>query len=185
MCLSKDMEKVKGDKTMKDLIPWRKKSEDMMTSRREESSLNLLERTMDHLFEDVFEDVDRSWGRGSVARRSENLAPVFPTFEVSESEDEYCVKAELPGMDEKDIEVSLEGSDLTVRGEKKREKEEKRRDYYVSEVSYGEFSRSIHLPEGIDREKVKALFKKGELTLTLPKTEQGKAYRKRIDVIAA
>ena len=177
--------KVKGDKTMKDLIPWRKKSEDVVTSRREDSSLDLLERTMDHLFEDVFEDIDRGWGMNSLLRRGDAITSAFPSFEVSESDDEFCVKAELPGMDEKDIEVSLEGCDLTVRGERKREKEEKRRDYHVSEVIYGVFKRSIHLPEGVDRDKVKALFKKGELTLTLPKTEQGKAYRKRIDVLAA
>jgi len=172
---------------MKDLIPWRKKSEEVMPSRprREDSSLDLLERRMNHLFENFFEDFDLGWGGSPLMRRGETWEPEAPSFEVSESDEEFCVKAELPGMDEKDIEVSMEGRELTIRGEKKREHEDKHRDYYVSEVSYGEFCRSIQLPEGIDRDKVKAQFKKGVLTLTLPKTEQGKAQRKRIDVIAA
>ncbi len=172
---------------MKDLIPWRKKSEEVVPSRSrwEDPTLDQLERRMTHMFENFFEDFDRGWGRSPLLRRGEEWTAEVPSFEVSESDEEFCVKAELPGMDEKDIEVSLEGRELSVRGEKKREHEDKHRDYYVSEVSYGEFSRSIQLPEGIDRDKVKAEFKKGVLTLTLPKTEQGKSQRKRIDVIAA
>jgi HSP20 family protein len=170
---------------MKDLIPWRKKSEELMSSRREDTSLDMLERRMNRLFEDFFEDFGPAWNRGSLLRRGEGWAEELPSFEVSESDEEFCVKAELPGMDEKDIDVSLEGRELTIRGEKKREHEDKHRDYYVSEVSYGEFCRSIQLPEGIDRDKVKAEFKKGVLTLTLPKTEEGRVQRKRIDVKAA
>ena len=166
---------------MKGLIPWRKKSEGVMESRHEDSSFDLMERTMEHLFEDV------DWGltRGALLRRDEPWAAGFPSFEMSEDDAECCIKAELPGMDEKDIEVRVDGRELTIRGEKKREHEEKRRDYFVSEVSYGEFSRSILLPEGVDRDNVKAIFKKGVLTLTLPKTEEGKSLHKRITVIAA
>lgn len=156
-----------------------------MPYRREDSSLGLFEREMSHLFEDFFEDFGMGFERGSLLRRGERLFEETPSLEVSETDDEFCVKAELPGMDEKDIEVSLDGRELTVHGEKKREHEEKKRDYVVSEVSYGEFRRSIQLPEGVDRDKVKAVFKKGVLTLTLPKTEQGKTLHKRIDVIAA
>lgn len=172
---------------MKDLIPWRKKREEVMPSRSrwEDPTLDQLERRMNRMFEDFFEDVAPVWGRGSLLRRGEDWTTEVPSFEVSESDEEFCVKAELPGMDEKDIEVSMEGRELTIRGEKKREHEDKHRDYYVSEVSYGEFCRAIQLPEGIDRDKVKAEFKKGVLTLTLPKTEQGKQQRKRIDVKAA
>jgi HSP20 family protein len=168
---------------MKDLIPWRKKSEEVVSSRRPDATLDLLERKMTHLFEDFFDDY--GWDRGSLFRRGTNWAAEYPYFEVSETDEEYCVKAELPGMDEKDIEVTMEGHELTVRGERKRESEATHRDYYVSEVSYGEFCRSIDLPEGVDRDKVKATFRKGELLLTLPKTTEGKALRKRINVIAA
>ena len=170
---------------MKGLIPWRKMSEEMVPTRTEHSPVRLFEREMSHLFDDLFEDFDRSFERGSLLRRTEDWLEEIPSLEVSETEDEFCVKAELPGLDEKDIEVRMDGNELTVRGEKKRERDEKKRDYHVSEVSYGEFTRSVLLPEGVDREKVKAVFKKGVLTLTLPKTEQGKAMHKRIDVVAA
>ncbi len=170
---------------MKDLIPWRKRGEEVVPSRREDTSLGLFEREVSHLFEDFFEDFGMGFGRGALLRRGERWFEETPSLEVSETDEEFCVKAELPGMDEKDIEVSLDGSELTVHGEKKREHEEKKRDCFVSEVSYGEFRRSIHLPEGVDRDKVKATFKKGVLTLTLTKTEQGKPTHKRIDVIAA
>ncbi len=170
---------------MKGLIPWRKMSEESLPARREDSPVRLFEREMSHLFEDLFEDFDRDLGRGSLLRRAGEWLEETPSFEVSETADEFCVKAELPGLDEKDIEVSMDGNELTVRGEKKRERDEKKRDYHVSEMSYGEFTRSVLLPEDVDREKVKAVFKKGVLTLTLPKTEQGKAQHKRIDVVAA
>lgn len=170
---------------MKGLIPWRKRGEEVMPSRREDNSLDLFEREVSHLFGDFFEDVDREFGGGSLLRRGEKWLRETPSFEVSETDDEFCVKAELPGIDEKDIEVSVEGNELTVRGERKREHEEKKRDYYVSEMSYGEFRRSILLPEGVDRDKAKAEFKKGVLTLTVPKTEEVKAQRKRITVNAA
>ena len=170
---------------MKDLIPWRKRSEEMMPSRREGDPLSLVEREMSRLFEDVFDDFGLGFERGSLLRRGEEGFEATPSLEVSETDDEFRVKAELPGMDEKDIEVSMEGSELTVRGEKKREHEERKRDYFISEMRYGEFRRSIRLPEGVDREKAKAVFKKGVLTLTVPKSAEGKTLRKRIDVIAA
>ena len=170
---------------MKNLMPWTKKSEEMMIPRGKDSPFGLIEREMSHLFEDFFEDFEGGFGRGLLPRRGEGLLEETPRFEVSETDDEFCMKAELPGLDEKDIEVSMDGNELTVRGEKKREHDKKKRDYYVSEVSYGEFYRSVLLPEGVDREKVKATFKKGVLTVTLPKTEEGKTLHKKIDVIAA
>ena len=170
---------------MKGLIPWRKMSEEMMPTRRADNPVSLFDREINHMFEDFFEDFERGLGRGSLLRRNEDWLDETPSFEVSETDEEFCVKAELPGLDEKDIEVRMDGNELTVRGEKKREHDEKKRDYYVSEMSYGEFTRSVLLPEGVDHEKVKAVFKKGVLTLTLPKTEHGKAMHKRIDVVAA
>jgi len=170
---------------MKGLVPWRKRGQEMIPSLRDDNSLGLFDREMSHLFDDLFEDFDRGFGPTALMRRNEQWLKEMPNFEVSETDDEFCVKAELPGLEEKDIEVRMDGDELTVRGEKKREHEEKKRDYYVSEVSYGEFSRSLRLPEGVDRENAKAVFKKGVLTLTLPKTEQGKTLHKRIDVVAA
>jgi len=105
-------------------------------------------------------------------------------FEVSETDDEIRVKAELPGMDEKDIAVELEENMLVIRGERKAEKETKNRNYHVSEMSYGGYHRSIPLPARIDRDKAKAKFKRGVLTLTLPKTEKARAERRRIPISA-
>ena len=137
---------------------------------------------MDDLFEDFFDGFEDLFSAGPLMRREAAWPVESPSFEVSETDDEFRVKAELPGMDEKDIEVLLEGNALTIRGEKKREHEEKRRDYHFSEMSYGQFSRSFALPEGADRNKAKAQFKKGVLTLTLPKTEEVKAERKHIAI---
>lgn len=167
---------------MKDLIPWRKKSQGLTPSRREGGSVDLLQRRMNDLFDDFFDGFE---GLLPEARaRTGDLArtEVPGSFEVSETDDEFRVKAELPGMDEKDVDVSIDGNTLTIRGEKKREREEKRRNYHLSEVSYGQFSRAVELPDGVDREKATAQFKKGVLTLTLPKTEQGKREHKRIAI---
>jgi HSP20 family protein len=84
------------------------------------------------------------------------------------------VKAEVPGMDAKDIQLSLQGEMLTVRGEKKQEKEEKDERYHRVERSYGSFMRSIRLPVAVDASKVTATFKNGLLTVTLPKTPASK-----------
>lgn len=103
-------------------------------------------------------------------------------FELSETDDEIRVKAELPGMDEKDIQVLLEEDMLTIRGERHEQHEEKKRNVHISEMSHGSFHRSFPLQTAIDRDKVNAKFKRGVLTLTLPKTEQAKAESKRIPI---
>lgn len=168
---------------MKDLLPWRKKEDSLLPSLRRHD-MDLLHRRMNDLFDDFFEGFEEMYtgGRLPLMRSEAKWLAESPSFEVSETDEEFRVKAELPGMDEKDIDISLEGNALTIRGEKKRELEEKRRDYHVSEMSFGEFSRTFTLPDGVDRDKAKAQFKKGVLTLSLPKTEQMKAQRKRIDI---
>jgi HSP20 family protein len=108
-----------------------------------------------------------------------------PRLDVSETEREFYVTAELPGMDEKDVEVSLNNSLLTLRGEKKAEKDDRRKDYYRMERSYGMFERTIPIPEGVDLDKVEASFKKGILTVSLPKSAEYQKERKRIPIKAA
>src|SRR5689334_8072787 len=107
-----------------------------------------------------------------------------PTPAVDISEDDAAIKltAELPGMTETDIQVSLSGNTLTIRGEKRQEREEKDKGYHLSERSYGEFQRSFLLPEGTDSDKVDAKFANGVLTVTIPKTPQ--AAPKKIEVKA-
>jgi HSP20 family protein len=97
-----------------------------------------------------------------------------PDMDVSETKDAVMVKMEVPGMDPKDIQISLQEQLLTVKGEKHQEKEEKEERYYRMERSYGAFSRSVRLPVAADGSKVTATFKNGLLTVTLPKTPAAK-----------
>lgn len=105
-----------------------------------------------------------------------------PSLDVSETKDNIVVKAEVPGMDGKDIDISLSGGVLTLKGEKKQEKEEKDENYYFSERSYGAFSRSIKLSQEVQTDKIKASYKNGVLTITLPKSEEAKAKEVKIKV---
>ena len=102
---------------------------------------------------------------------TETRAVMSPKLDVAELKDKFEIKAELPGMDEKDIELSLDDGLLTISGEKKAETEEKDKGYYLKECSYGTFSRSIRLPDNIADDKIEAKFKKGVLTIDLPKKE--------------
>ena len=156
---------------MKDkLVPWKKHD---MSLRRElgNDPFDRLYRQIDDLFDAFY--------RGADTPRRPNE---WSGFEVSETDDEIRIRAELPGMNEKDIDVSLDEDVLTIRGERKTEREKKKRSYHVSEMSYGSFLRSIPVDASVDREKIKAKFKRGVLTLTLPKTEQAKVERKKIPI---
>jgi HSP20 family protein len=101
---------------------------------------------------------------------------------VKENDKNYQVTAELPGMDENDIEVTLDNNALTISGEKKQETEDKGQNYYRMERSYGSFQRSISLPPGIESDNIDANFNKGILTITLPKTTEAQQHTKRIPV---
>lgn len=103
-----------------------------------------------------------------------------PSVDISETDDNLLVKAELPGLEAKDVNVSISGELLTIKGEKKKEKEEKdERHHYVERYS-GSFQRSFRLPVNIQSDKVEASFKKGVLTVTLPKSEEAK--KKAIEI---
>ena len=108
-----------------------------------------------------------------------------PAVDVTESDKAYEVTAELPGMDEKNIEVKVVNGNLTIKGEKQDEKEEKRRDYYLSERSFGSFQRAFQVPAGVDTDKIEASFKNGVLTVTLPKNTEAQKAEKKITVKAA
>lgn len=155
------------------LVPW-KKRDDALDFRRDEHPFDRLHREIDELFESYHR------GFGNLGRRF----AAAPGFEVSETDDEIRIKAELPGIDEKDIEVSLDENVLTIRAERQDEHEEKKRNYQVSEMSYGRFQRSVPLRTAVDRDRAKAGFERGVLTLVLPKTEQAKAERKQIPISA-
>ena len=103
-----------------------------------------------------------------------------PAFDVSETEGELIVTAEIPGMDKKDLDIHLSDGVLTVKGEKKQEKEDKKENYHCIERRYGSFSRTMRLPVDVDTEKVDAAYKDGVLRITLPKSETVKP--KKIDI---
>ena len=110
---------------------------------------------------------------------------IAPAVDVAEKDEECEITAELPGLDEKNIEVKLANGTLTIKGEKKEEKEEKQKDYYLSERSYGSFIRSFQLPEGVDEGKIEASFVKGVLTVKLPKSAEAQKNEKTISIKAA
>ncbi len=122
-------------------------------------------------------DLELAWPR----EPSWSLAPAV---DVAEKENEYEITAELR-VDEKNIDIKLSNGMLTIKGEKKEEKEEREKDYYLSERRYGSFTRSFQLPEGVDAEKIEATFAKGVLTVKLPKTAEAQKREKTIAVKAA
>jgi HSP20 family protein len=147
-------------------------------------------RPVGGLWNSVHDEVDRVFERFMHAAR----APMFPSQEpfgfsvpavdVAEDEKAYRITAELPGMSEKDIDLSISHDTLTVKGEKRDEKEEKNKNYHVSERFYGSFERSFALPEAIDRDKIEAGFAKGVLTVTLPKKPEVVKQQKKIEIKA-
>lgn len=108
-----------------------------------------------------------------------------PAVDVTEDDKAFKIAAELPGMDEKDVEVAVSGDTLTIKGEKRQERETKEPNYYLCERSYGSFQRAFVLPDGIDRDKIDARFAKGVLTVTLPKTPEVQRQAKKIEVKAS
>jgi len=110
-----------------------------------------------------------TWGKEHLT-----VADWIPTVDISETEGEYLIKAELPEVKKEDVKVTVEDGVLTLQGERRQEKEEKGRKYHRVERSYGSFVRSFTLPESVDESGVKAEFKDGVLNLHLPKTEKVK-----------
>ena len=106
----------------------------------------------------------------------------FPKVDVTETKNEFSISAELPGIDDKDIDVTLDDGTLTLKGEKKVEKEDKQGEFYSRERSYGSFQRTFKVPETIDQNKINASFNKGILTVKLPKTLESRKEVKKIAI---
>jgi len=132
------------------------------------------QRGFDRLFKEAFTPF---FGEGEPSTRT-----WAPPVDIYENENDIVLKAELPGIDPKDVEVKVEDNTLYLKGERKFEKEVKDENYHRIERSYGSFARSFSLPNSINAEKVKAEFKDGLLTLTLPKREEAKPKTIKIDV---
>jgi HSP20 family protein len=138
-------------------------------------------REMNRVFDDTFRGFDMPSLLGPAFGRMP-MKTLMPQIDVSESEHEIQVTAELPGIDEKDVEVNLADDMLTIRGEKKAEHEQKDRDYHLMERSHGTFSRSLPLPFAADPSQVKAAFKNGVLTVAIQKPNEVLEKQHRIEV---
>jgi HSP20 family protein len=166
--------------TMKNLLPSIWNMDAAPAGREEERLFFPLQREMNRIFDDFF----RGWDMAPSGITGERFGFFQPSIDVKQSASEIVVKAELPGLDEKDIEVLLTDDALTIRGEKREEKEEKGKTCYHMERSYGSFNRVIPLPAGVDQTKVQAQYKNGVLNITLQKTQEAKAKGKRIPIKA-
>ncbi len=169
---------------MDKLVPWRwGRSE--LAARDENHPFPTLHRDVDRLINDFLTTFDRQWDFGLIPSRlggGFTEGSITPQMDVAEDDREITLTAELPGLDEKDVEILLSSNGLTIKGEKKSKQEKKGKDYYRVERSYGSFSRTIPLPEGIDADKVNASFKKGVLTVTVPKLPEAQKEVKKIAV---
>jgi HSP20 family protein len=163
---------------IRELIPWqsRHREEGELSRRGANDPFTALHTQMNWLFDQFLEGFDMEpFGRTGLAEWG--AAPV-PKVDVAETEDSVHVTAELPGMKEDDIDVTLSDGNLVIRGEKKAEKEDKQKNYYRVERSYGSFQRSIPLPAEVDDQKVDASFKDGVLNIILPKVAPSKSGKK-------
>ena len=132
-----------------------------------------LQGEMNRLVEEAFRSVPFS--------KSNGTASLLPSVDVKETDKAFEITAELPGIDEKDVQVTYENDVLTIKGEKKVEKEETKSGYKLSERSYGSFERAWQVSD-IDAEKINASYAKGVLKVTLPKAPEAKAKVKKIDI---
>ncbi len=137
-----------------------------------------LGREIDDLFDQTWEGFDLA--PFGAARREESV--ISPNIDVSESDNEFKITAELPGMDENDIEVVLADDRLTIKGEKKAESAKKEDNFHLVERSYGSFERSFRLPPEVAGDKTAARFDRGLLTVTVPKTAAAKTSVKKIGI---
>ena len=165
---------------IKDLVPRIGHGRAHMPVRRGEyEPFHDFQRQMNRLFDDFFTDFPLAlrWGENRLAAMG-----FSPRVDVSETDKEVRISAELPGMEEKDLSVEIDETSVTLRGERKEEKEDKGKNWYTREQSYGAFHRVIPLPASVDGGKASANFKKGVLTVTAPKRVEEQARRKSIKI---
>ena len=162
---------------VRDLVPWPVGKRGLQV-RHSDNPFAVLHKEMDELFD--------SFTRGFFEMEPfENRMTSFaPRIDVSESDKEINVTAELPGMEEKDVDLSISREALVIKGEKKDEKEEKGKTYYRMERSFGSFTRTVPLPAEADIDRVEASYKKGVLRVSVPKTEKAIKETKKISVKA-
>jgi HSP20 family protein len=163
---------------LRELVPWRWGALARQRE-REETPLASLHGEIDRLFEDFW----RGFGGPLTSPESRwQLGEALPRIDETEDEEGYHITAELPGLEEKDVEVTLAEGVLTIRGEKKEEAEETKKDYFRRERTFGAFRRSLTVPSEVDAERITAKMKNGVLAVDLPKRPEAKKKAKRIAI---
>ncbi len=150
------------------LTPWKPRQE-----------LEKLQRNMEEMFERLS---GRFFGHREENRSFWGGEPWSPAIESRTENGNLIVKADLPGIDPKEISISIAGDRLTVEGERKHEEKKEEKDYFYREVEYGKFSRTIPLPEGVNADQVKASYKNGVLEITMPTPQQTESKKVQVEV---
>jgi HSP20 family protein len=166
----------------KSLVPWRDKSQTPAGRDDFFDPFVSFRREVDRMFDDFFSSFG---GRGLRPMAGGSWQGVNPVIDLDETDKELVVRAELPGLDQKDFEVTLAGDVLTIKGEKKAEHEQKDGDGYYTERRFGSFSRSVRLPFEVKDEKLDAKYDKGVLTIRVPKPAGAQKNVRRIEVKSA
>jgi len=158
---------------IRDLVPWKERG---ISRWEEDHPFYGLQQEMNRLFDEFTQNIEFPSVLGNGQRFT-------PRVDVKETDTALEVTAELPGIREEDVDLTITQNALTIKGEKRVEKEEKKENYYRMERSYGSFSRSIPLPrEMVDTEKAEATFKEGVLTITLPKVPEAQVVSRHIPI---
>ena len=171
---------------IREIVPWRwgglrRTHSDPWGPGSMRRQMDALHQEIDRMFDDfMFARPERAW-----LPRFWGRDQMLPDIDEYEDEKAFYITVELPGLDEKDVDVSLKGRRLTIRGEKKQEEEKKEKDWYRRERMFGSFRRSIELPSEIQIDGIEASFDKGVLSMTLPKTKEAQEKIKHIEVKAA
>jgi HSP20 family protein len=155
--------------TLKSLIPV---GSERGVTRPSSNPFSAMQQEIDRLFDGFSRSFSGFAGRD-----------MMPSMDLSETDQEIEITAELPGLEEKDIQLNLADNVLTIRGEKKSEREENKKDYHLVERNYGSFTRAVQLPEGVNPDSIKAVMSKGVLKVTVPKPAP--AQTKKIDIKTA
>ncbi len=183
---------------IKKLVPWnwfKKEEEDtgkIVPVKRENAKeqggvsahpLQQLHHEIDRLFNQIFHGFGLShFGFDQPLFPHSADGILKPTLDLGANDKEYTITVEIPGVDENDVKLEIVNNTLTISGEKKQEKEEKKKNYYRMERSYGSFQRVLSLPDDADQDKINATFKKGVLTVTMPRKALPKSDVKQIEV---
>lgn len=166
---------------IKDILPWKRKEKKTLEPVRDGGDpMPRLRDELNRVFDEFL--APHSGGRPALRSEREAFGAFAPSVDISENDKKVTVSMEIPGVDEKDVEVVLDGRRLIVRGEKKSEESDEREGRYYFERSYGAFERVIPLPDEVDEDGAKASFKKGVLKVSVPKSREAQSRRKKIEV---